>query len=738
MKLLKIHPILVLIFMTLATGLISGHALLAMAQQAPPPQESGEKAAAVESTKSPAPSDALKDATGTQATAAGQEQGKKRVPVIMEGKKTLPLRLLTRPYSNIYEKPEESAKPVVENVPTFSIFYAYATPKENPGWYEVGTDNRGTVKGWIKEKDVIEWKQYLTMSFTNPAERGQGLFFRDKETVEKLVADSSRSEKVQSIRQTIDEAVKDPQKDLPENFLVVAREPADFASLHKRPYLMPVLNFEQTDVDGKETRILEVATTVKGAAREDHGPSMKVTDADLGQPVTDSDTADIKEWKADVVFVIDTTVSMQPFIEGTRQVVKDAAKKIAESGIGGKISFGLVAYRDTIAMIPGIEYTSKIFCNLEDGTDINKFNQKVAEVQEAKVGSMGFDEDVWAGFKTALNDPAMKARPDASLFLIHIGDAGAHDPPDPMNTTGLNAQTVREMADAHQPFSAIVASLHLLSPEAKKSGNIQKAATQFRAVDTKNPETLAELYFGVEEGDPQLFRQKTDEVVTTFINSLSKAQKEGKLAKVKTLPGPPPTGGPKVEPAQPTVTNALEGAILAAQIEWLGIRKSEKGEVKVPTDIRAWVVDRDLEAPTKHPMDVRLLITKNNIDQLKKSLDKVLEAGTKAQVSGADFFSELQSTVATDVRGTKKLSLGKVGLLPEFIEGLPYKSEVLEMTNDDWSAMSPDNQAEFLNKVQAKIKLYENFYNDQSQWIELNKGDEPGDQVNFLDLNALP
>lgn len=730
MKFIKLSHVRKPLFVVLMICLTFGLALRAVAQQAPP--SPGVKQGALTP-----PSDASEDAAGAHPAVSDREPGEKRVPVIMEGKKTLPMRLLTKPFSNIYDKPEENARPVVENVPAFSILYVYSTPRENQGWYEVGPDNSGNVKGWMKEKDVVEWKQFLTMAFTNPTERSQTLFFRAKETVAKLVSDSGRVERVQALRQTIDEVVKDPQKNLPQDFAIVAREPSDFASLHLRPYLMPVLHFDLVDLDGRETRILEIATTVKGAARATE--AAKIRDENFAPTSAISDADVIREWKADVVFVIDATASMQPYIEGTRQVVRDSARKIGESRTGGKISYGMVAYRDNAALIPGIEYTSKIFCNLEEGTDINTFNQRVSTLEDAKVGSMGFDEDVWAGIMTALSHPALKARPDASLFLIHIGDAAAHDPPDPMGTTGLNAQMVRRVADDRRPHPAVIASLHLLSPDAIKTGNVSKAAAQFRTIDSKNPKSGHELYFPVENADPELFRKKADEVVTTFIAAL-KESGQGKVPgqTLSTSQQALLAAGGGSAAAPPSIAEELGGAILAAQIEWLGSRKTETGDVKVPTDIKAWVADRDLEAPSKHPMDVRLLITKNNLDQLKKSLDTVLEAGTKSSVTGADFFDEMQSAVATDIRGTKKLALGKVGLLPEFIEGLPYKSEVLEMTNDDWTSMSADNQSEFLNKVQAKITLYENYYNDPDKWIELNKGDEPGDHVMFLDLNAMP
>jgi hypothetical protein len=678
-------------------------------------------------------------------TEASSPSGQKKTPVKIAGKKTLPLKLLTRPFSDIYEKPDAGSKRVVENVPTFSIFYAYSTPNETPGWYEVGTDNRGGVKGWMKADDVIEWKQYLTMTFTNPAERKPTVFFSDKEKLVEMAGDATRAEKMQSIRLTISETLKDPQKSFPEGFPVIAMEPADFIDFDKSPYMVPIILAEETSVDGKTSRILEVASAVKGSRKETKPEEKKAGPIrdDLVSPTIDDSVVThnaeiLKEWKADIVFVIDCSASMQPYIDGTRDVVKESAKAIADSAVGGKISFGLVAYRDNIARIPGMEYTSKVFCNLEEGADINTFNKKVSEVQEAQVGSQGFDEDVWAGMSMALNDPSLKARPDASLFLIQIGDASSHETTHPLQTTGLDAAAIRQMANAHKPHAATIVSLHLQTPEAKRVDDIGKAAGQFRTI--VNKASGSELYFPVENGDASSFKQQAQKLVSVFID----AQKEATAGSV-TKPAPTlPPSAPSPTPAQPEqkIEAATRGAIMAAQMEYLGSKKTEKGEVKAPRDIRAFAIDRDLEDPSKRPMDVKLLITKNNIDELKKALENVLEAGTKAQISGADFFDELQSVMASSVRDPKMINKGvalnKMGLMPEFIEGLPYKSEIMNMTGDDWAKMSADEQSEFMTKVKTKIALYQTFHNDRDKWIELNKGDEPGEWVMPLALDALP
>ena len=117
----------------------------------------------------------------------------KRIPVKVEGKTVIPLRVLTRPFSNIYKEPDESKAKVEENVPTFKPFYVYTRPEvkatatEVKGWYEVGSDNRGTVLGWMKADDVLAWKQNMTLAYTHPDGRKPVLMFENREALLALV-----------------------------------------------------------------------------------------------------------------------------------------------------------------------------------------------------------------------------------------------------------------------------------------------------------------------------------------------------------------------------------------------------------------------------------------------------------------------------------------------------------------------------------------------------------------------
>ncbi|HOO93864.1 MAG TPA: hypothetical protein PKX94_10355, partial [Opitutales bacterium] len=52
-----------------------------------------------------------------------------RSPVIIPGKETLPLRVLTRPFSSVYETAQTDAPIVEENLPAFQPLYVYTAPQ---------------------------------------------------------------------------------------------------------------------------------------------------------------------------------------------------------------------------------------------------------------------------------------------------------------------------------------------------------------------------------------------------------------------------------------------------------------------------------------------------------------------------------------------------------------------------------------------------------------------------------
>jgi len=120
----------------------------------------------------------------------------KREPIKLEGKQSLILRILTRPFSNVYKEKDNSKGTVMENVASFQSFFVYTKPTPEDielgdAWYEVGIDDRGTVVGWMRYDDVFEWKQTMCLAYTHPEGRKPVLMFEKRNRLKDIIEASS-------------------------------------------------------------------------------------------------------------------------------------------------------------------------------------------------------------------------------------------------------------------------------------------------------------------------------------------------------------------------------------------------------------------------------------------------------------------------------------------------------------------------------------------------------------------
>jgi hypothetical protein len=102
----------------------------------------------------------------------------------------------------------------------------------------------------------------------------------------------------------------------------------------------------------------------------------------------------------------------------------------------------------------------------------------------------------------------------------------------------------------------------------------------------------------------------------------------------------------------------------------------------------------------------------------------------------------LQSVAASAVSSPDQIrnarNLAATGLLPDFLEGLPYESRLMKMDPATWNTLSIDSQNEILEQVRAKITFYENTLKDTSRWGAFNTGDDEDDKVAGVPLEQLP
>lgn len=56
-------------------------------------------------------------------------------------------------------------------------------------------------------------------------------------------------------------------------------------------------------------------------------------------------------------------------------------------------------------------------------------------------------------------------------------------------------------------------------------------------------------------------------------------------------------------------------------------------------------------------------------------------------------------------------------VMAEYLEGLPYRSEVAAMDAEDWASLSPDQQEKFLRNMNNKLRFYRKCNEDTDKWI---------------------
>ena len=89
-------------------------------------------------------------------------------------------------------------------------------------------------------------------------------------------------------------------------------------------------------------------------------------------------------------------------------------------------------------------------------------------------------------------------------------------------------------------------------------------------------------------------------------------------------------------------------------------------------------------------------------------------------------------------KGGKSATLAQMGLMAEYLEGLPYLSEVLSLDEETWKGMEGLEQEKFIRRLNTKLKYYQKYNADADRWVSLAEGSDPRDHVYPVPLEALP
>ncbi len=437
-----------------------------------------------------------------------------RSALLMDGKQTLTQKVLVRPGATLHTLPEAAdGRPI----PGFTLYHVYA---RRDGWIEVGPDAQGAPIGWMREERSVAWRQTMVLSFTNPVGRDRTMFFAERDPLRRVILAQDMTAAAAAAR-------------IANDGRVIALEPETFVDITRNFYLLPVLSAEEIENErGHRMRLLEVASAP-------------------AEPTRASRANPGENFRGTIVFLLDTTLSMQPYLDRTRNAIRNVMDRVGETALRDRFRFGLIAYRDAMEGNANLEYVTRVFARPDFAAPVTAILPRIAAANAATESNEGFDEDAIAGLKAAIDEIDWDSY--GGRFLILVTDAGAREANDPRSSTRLGIREIRDLLTQRQiaPFV-----LHLQTPEGRN--NHARARAQYTAL-TRFEGTNGSLYYPIPNGEVAAFGQ-TVEAIT-----------EALLQQVATLTGTP-VGQLRAQPtaAAPNVVQQVEVVAQAMRLSYLG------------------------------------------------------------------------------------------------------------------------------------------------------------------------
>lgn len=669
-----------------------------------------------------------------------------REPLLMEGKTTLYQRVLTTPSCKLHAKAD--ASDAGKEIAPLSQYYVYS---DTGATVEVGADTTGKIAGFLDKSCTVPWKMQLALHFTNSANRNRALIFEQEAGLDNIIDSDDGAQQYKKLYET---ASKGGQAEG-----VISIEPDKYVDPSKNFYLLPILNsVESIYPDGNFVYKHEIASVTAKDSKSSTDTAAKAKGGDAAanaastQATTKANTAASKAsnsddpyvvaFKSAIVFVIDSSISMRPYIERTKQAINSIYKSIESNNLNDSVHFGIVSFRADTKSTPGLEYTTKMYLKPGEAVDAKTFNEKVATLDQAKVSSTQFDEDAYAGINMALQD--INWNNYGGRYIVLITDAGAIDAGDKQSSTGMDANSLRLEA---QHYGAAVYTMHLLTNSGAK--NHKKAKDQYEILSF-NQILNKPLYYPVNAGDVKAFGSMVDTLSSSLTAQVKRAvmgqmSAGSSLAASDKLKADADKHKDANEIAKKP-TNDQEKALvndsdklgLAMQLAYLGRVTGAKS----PDFLQGWMYDRDVENHNTAVCTPVVLVNRNQLSDLYTLVNGVLESGIAGQLSSDDMFSQLKALAAQMGRDPNQLSksksIGEMGIMGELLDDLPYKSMIANLSPEDWYNLGSQEQERIVRALENSLNYIQHCSGDNDRFIKLNVDADTSDEVYPIPLDALP
>ena len=628
---------------------------------------------------------------------ASSSPAAKTAPVV--GPNGLPMQVLAKPGAEMfYDRAGGKASCQPTNFERLFVFDQDPASEK----IQVGRTNL-QADGWIPKKDTMDWPHSIVVNFRDQQNRHPVLFFRDQDDLRKLVGSDKREDAAKQYYQEIDEHIRQGQV-LPANFPVISIEPSHDG---QQLIILPALAAEFIQINGVETRLLKVA-----AAGERRGGSDFRSDGyikmlrELRQAAAARELS-LKRIDMDIVFVVDTTGSMQPWVDG----VFEAMRRIVQTaGTNGTelVRFGLWGYQDDDTM-KGIQYRTRNFTPAL--ATAKEFAGVISKVRVNKMTDDDYPEDVFAGVMDAIANTAWRSK---NRVLVLIGDAPGHTTKREGGRKDIDTPAVRQIA--------IDAGVQIATLSIKDNSNPAYAQyhpmleQQFKKLG-ENPGGRGPAYLSVNDKGVQIFQGMIEQLIGTLVDQ------------------PTALGKPLVE-APLDAGGIARGMLDSARARVVAQTLNASGESVMPNDITGWVFERDLIDPAIPALEAKLLVTRQELNHLVGLAEDLVEKLDNARILGTDFYSQMLEAVTGAATGGRSDTLKQD--LPAFLKGLPYRSGIMDRSAEWFRALDAEGQKEFVSSIRSKLTYYREVNETPARWRSLSANASANLQVAEIPLNQLP
>ncbi|MCP3964223.1 MAG: VWA domain-containing protein [bacterium] len=636
----------------------------------------------------------------------------------------VPVKLITTRATQLHAEPASSSRSAP--CPAFKFWYVLPPEKSasrhlkelssltKDGFYRVAAgDSESEFKGWIAKDDSVEWHHRQAVKFAPKRGREPAHFFASKDAATSAASSGDVAQ-------------------------ATHREPETVA---QNLVLMPLLDVKDVKVDDASMQLYEVAFMAGHPETAPPGSNSGTTVPGVEGVITPQRVRE--ESTVDVVFVVDSTGSMEQVIAQVRRSIESVTRQLASNDrLRPRLRFGLVAYRDTVSNMRAMEYLTRVFCTLEEGKDHQAFLRKLGQVRESGETSIDYPEDVLAGVAKAMEMPTLKWNPLGWKQIVVVGDSSMKVPdhPDPKSRRNEGGRTVASVKARNQSGSGELEDL-------------TQANFVISAVRVKDPERTEDHHIG-----DQQFNQLTagrgynGKVIQTvggrraedFSGALSRAILDalGNFDK-SVLQGAVPAGGsPAGGSPAGGGTSAPRGAT-AADFPWpvLDIIEAVSGNGAGSVQFQSRY-STEFDADGNRVFVPHLFIRKGQLLSFTAMLDflqgQLEDAGDPGSRDVATIVKGMQTVSATLNLAepiTGDISIERfLGLLL----GFPLKNPIFQVTISDLAAMSQTDYNDWVQNVKAQKDTLKALTENAHIWRKLHHDAKEREAHAFVPMSDLP